>query len=92
MLEDFFQEIDKIIENKDCMPACNPINNATICKYRIDENNRLLLIDDKKYLIPDFFNIKNAINGNFKALDYIFSYFKLDIYDYDKRYKRQDSF
>lgn len=91
MLDDFFEKIDKLIDDKNSMPACD-YNNAENQLYVIDRDNKTLSIDDKQYLIPDFFNIENAINGDFKTLDYIFTYFKLDIYNYDKRYKRQDSF
>ena len=67
------------MDTKVCL-SCNQL-------YSIDKASRTLSINDKRYLIPVFFNIENAINGDFKALDYIFSYFRLDIYEYDKRYK-----
>ena len=86
MLDDFFEKIDKLLEDKNSMPACDS-NNAENQSYSIDRCSKTLSINDKQYLIPDFFNIENAVNGDFKTLDYIFSYFRLDIYEYDKRYK-----
>ena len=56
MLDDFFEKIDKLIEDKNSMPACDS-NNAENQLYSIDKGSRILSINDKQYLIPDFFNM-----------------------------------
>ena len=48
MLDDFFEKIDKLIEDKNSMPACDS-NNAENQSYSIDRCSRTLRINDKQY-------------------------------------------
>lgn len=51
-------------------------------KYSIDKEHRKLIVDGNEYLINDFFNIENAVGGDFKTLDYIFTFNNLNIDDF----------
>ncbi|MDD3593836.1 MAG: hypothetical protein PHX18_04315 [Candidatus Gastranaerophilales bacterium] len=51
-------------------------------KYSIDKEHRKLIVDGNEYFINDFFNIENAISGDFKTLDYIFTFNNLNIDDF----------
>lgn len=79
MLEDLYSWIDEIsTKNKEiAMPeVTNP--ETTQSKYSIIESERKLIIGNQEYIIPDFFNISNAINKDYKTLDYIFTYWGLN--------------
>ena len=57
-------------------------------QYKIIPETRTLIIGGKEYEIDDFFNIKHAIAGDFKTLDYIFTYKGFDIREFDiKKHK-----
>lgn len=51
-------------------------------EYSIDKERRKLIVDGHEYKINSFFNIESAINGDFKTLDYIFTYNHLNINDF----------
>jgi hypothetical protein len=51
-------------------------------KYSIDKEYRKLIVDGYEYKINSFFNIESAINGDFRTLDYIFTYNHLNINDF----------
>jgi len=51
-------------------------------KYSIDKEHRKLIVDGNEYFINDFFNIENAVGGDFKTLDYIFTSNNLNIDDF----------
>lgn len=57
--------------------------NKTACTragyYSIDKEHRKLIVDGHEYKINSFFNIESAINGDFKTLDYIFTYNQINI-------------
>lgn len=52
-------------------------------KYSIDKEHRKLIVGGHEYKINSFFNIESAINGDFKTLDYIFTYNHLNINDFE---------
>ena len=88
MITDILDKFDEIIKNT---PETKPekSNNAkdyiVIKQYNIDVTERLLIIENNKYSIPLFFNINNAIAGDYKRLDYIFTYFGLNTSNYLKK-------
>lgn len=88
MITDILDKFDEIIRNT---PATKPemSNNdkdyIVINHYEIDFAERLLIIGNNKYNIPAFFNINNAIAGDYKTLDYIFTYLGLNTSNYLKR-------
>ncbi len=51
-------------------------------RYSIDKEHKKLIVDGHEYKINSFFNIESAINGDFKTLDYIFTYNHLNINDF----------
>lgn len=53
-----------------------------LLEYKINADTRTLIIGNNIYDIPKFFNIKNALNGDYKTLDYIFNFCGLDIKQY----------
>ena len=57
----------------------NTSHSDDLKEYKINPQTYKLIIDNKFYDIPRFFNINGAIEGNYKALDYIFSYCGFDI-------------
>lgn len=54
-----------------------------IKQYKIIPETRTLVIDDKKFHIKPWFNLKNALQGDFKTLDYIFSSLGFDINEFE---------
>lgn len=50
-----------------------------LLKYEINLETYKLIANNKMFDIPKFFNLKSAIQGDFKTLDYIFAYCGLDI-------------
>lgn len=60
----------------------NKMASARARKYSIDKEHRKLIVDGDEYFINDFFNIENAVSGDFKTLDYIFTYNHLNIDDF----------
>lgn len=60
----------------------NKTASTSVLKYSIDKANRKLIIDGHEYKINSFFNIENAINGDYKTFDYIFTYNQLNINDF----------
>lgn len=52
-------------------------------KYSIDKECRKLIVGGHEYEINSFFNIESAINGDFRTLDYIFTYNHLNINDFE---------
>lgn len=58
-------------------------NSSGLKTYTIIPETRNLIINDKVYEIDDFFNIKNAIAGDFKTLDYIFTYKGFNIREFE---------
>lgn len=61
----------------------NKTASARVEKYSIDKEHRELIVDGHKYIINDFFNIENAVSGDFRTLDYIFTYNHLNINDFE---------
>ena len=61
----------------------NKTASARVGKYSIDKEYRKLIIDGHEYKINSLFNIESAINGDFKTLDYIFTYNHLNIDDFE---------
>lgn len=88
MITDILDKFNEIIRNT---PATKPemSNNdkdyIVINHYEIDFAERLLIIGNNKYNIPAFFNINNAIAGDYKTLDYIFTYLGLNTSNYLKK-------
>lgn len=60
----------------------NKTASARAGKYSIDKKHRKLIIGGHEYYINDFFNIENAVSGDFKTLDYIFTFNNLNIDDF----------
>ena len=57
-------------------------------QYKIIPETRTLIIGGKEYEIDDFFDIKHAIAGDFKTLDYIFTYKGFNIREFEiKKHK-----
>ena len=89
MITDILNKFDEIIKNT---PTINRKNNSfnsenyiVISHYEIDAIKRLLIVGNNKYNIPTFFNINNALAGDYKTLDYIFTYFGLNVGNYIKK-------
>ena len=77
--------------------SINPHRNMTelhtehpnsLLEYKINADTRKLITGNKIYDIPKFFNIKNALNGDYKTLDYIFNYCNLDIKKFNINIRR----
>jgi len=81
MLETDTSKVSKPVDIKPYtnLLELNTSHSDDLKEYKINPQTYKLIIDNKIYDIPRFFNIKGAIEGNYKALDYIFSYFGLDI-------------
>ncbi len=56
--------------------------------YKITPDGRILTVNNENYTIPDFFNVENLMNGDFKTLDYVFTYFGLDYDEFSSEGKR----
>lgn len=61
----------------------NKTASTRVDKYSIDKEHRKLIVDGHEYKIDSFFNIESAINGDYKTLDYIFTYNHLYINDFE---------
>lgn len=89
MINDILDKFDEIIKNtpKIISEVHTSIikDYVVINRYEIDIKKRLLLIGNNKYNIPNFFNINNAIKGDYKSLDYIFTYLGLNTSNYLKK-------
>lgn len=73
------------------VPSINPYANMIelhtshsngLLEYKINADTRKLIIGNSVYDIPEYFNIENALNGDYKTLDYIFNSCGLDIKQY----------
>lgn len=91
MMTDILDKFDEIIKNTPATKSemsNNDKDYIVINHYEIDIAKRLVIIGNNKYSIPAFFNINNAIAGDYKTLDYIFTYLGLNTSNYlKKKYK-----
>ncbi len=89
MINDILDKFDEIIKNtpKIISEVHTSIikDYVVINRYEIDIKKRLLLIGNNKYNIPNFFNINNAVTGDYKTLDYIFTYLGFNTSNYLKK-------
>lgn len=89
MINDILDKFDEIIKNTpktiSKVHTCIIKDYVVINRYEIDIKKRLLFLENNKYNIPDFFNINNAITGDYKTLDYIFTYLGLNTSNYLKK-------
>lgn len=84
MITDILNKFDEIIKNTPIIKHKNS-NYIVINHYEIDTIKRLLIVGNNKYNIPAFFNINNVLTGDYKTLDYIFTYFGLNVGNYIKK-------
>ena len=96
MITDILNKFDEIIKNTSTINRknnnFNSENYIVISHSEIDAIKRLLIVGNNKYNIPVFFNINNALAGDYKTLDYIFTYFGFNISNYlKKEYKSSNN-
>ncbi len=60
-------------------------NSDGLRQYKIIPETRSLVIDGEVYQIEPYFSVKNAMAGNYKALDYIFHHKGFNIDDFEIR-------
>ena len=73
---------DRSINTSKKAPSFVKCNFSGFKTYTIIPKTRNLIIDGEVYEIEPYFNIKNAMNGDYKTLDYIFYHKGFDINDF----------
>ncbi len=61
------------INTFDKQETAHKLNSSSLRRYMIIPETRTLVIDGTDYKIQPFFNIENAMAGDYKTLDYIFN-------------------
>lgn len=61
------------INTLDKQETAHKLNSSGLRQYMIIPETKTLVIDGTDYKIQSFFNIKNAMAGDYKTLDYIFN-------------------